>query len=551
MSRDEDFLLRQVHCESHVDSMVGRGHEPRFVNRSHTVAPMSTTGQKMRRRIAAGTSVVVLGLTALGIYLGAVPSRQLAPVASALGSTSAPATEPFRDELPVQVDDDDPDTASTVTEAAPSPPVEQDDAGSADDKPTDEPQPQAPALDVASTATKPEPQKSSVRIGYDQLTHKTVYIPFVASPLPKPRVRDRNGLVFIGRSDQIGQVKIQMQQLLKQMGWTANQVLMREATGGEWVSYVLNSAPGDTNTFDLSRQPHLAIAPEAITYVNRKGEKKSLALVSQKEILATMLQTGRAFLFSGPNCRVELLKEQIALRQNVVYWGLRADWVFPEDKLYRYNTADYWQVMKGDDWTLKPGVKASEAIADAFVGKFSYQIGCTSACRFIFAHGIFDFYRAVQPNTAAMTRLAQLLDNQRPFIDIAPTVDRNKVVVKEGRLMERSADVPWNHWVPGDWGWIRNDDDKSAEELGSEGCNIVYAGGGYFVNYYPERPPKTLDQAISRVFGWRSGLEESELELPADITEQLRQDPRSGGMLRDVRDFPRTFGAATPNQPGA
>ncbi|HQU45005.1 MAG TPA: hypothetical protein PK867_19470, partial [Pirellulales bacterium] len=159
-----------------------------------------------------------------------------------------------------------------------------------------------------------------------------------AAPLPataagRPQTRDDNGVVFAGQSDQIAKVKSQMAALLAQMAWTANQVLVRESPGGERIAYVLNSPPGDTNTFVLSRQPQLGIGPEMITYTSRLGQKKTLALVSQKEILATMLQAGRAFLFSGPNCLVEALKEQIALRQNVVYWGLRADWVFPEDKL--------------------------------------------------------------------------------------------------------------------------------------------------------------------------------------------------------------------------
>jgi hypothetical protein len=519
---------------------------------------MSTTGQKMQRRFAAGTGVCAFCLSAAVIYLGAVPSRQPPPATLAASkpvSTGAGARPiPPADESPADVSvvvrplrQAEPETSDPDATDA------DDAAGESADSSRANNSPSSPALAdrVAAAKEKPESSSSTVRIGVDQVSGTVVYIPFVASPAQRPRVRDENGVVFAGRSDQIGLVKTQMRQLLGQMGWNDNQVLVRETAGGERIVFTLNSAPGDTNTFALSQQHALGIAPEVIGYVDRRGQKKTLALVSQKEILAAMLQAGRTFSFSGANCRVELLKEQIALRQNVVYWGMRADWVFPEDKLYRYNTADYWRVMEGDDWTLKPGVKASEAIADAFVGKFSYQIGCTSACRFIFAHGILDFYRAVRPNPPVIARLSQLLDNQRPFVDIAPTVDRNRVVVKEGRLMERHTDVPWNNWVPGDWGWIRNDDHKSAEELGSEGCNIIYAGGGFFVNYYPERPPKTLDQSIKRVFGWRFGLEESELDLPADLMQQLREDPRSGGMLRDVRDYPRTFGGAAPVQPGA
>ncbi|HEV3339098.1 MAG TPA: hypothetical protein VG125_02040 [Pirellulales bacterium] len=523
---------------------------------------MSTTGQKMRRRFAASTGIFAFCLSGLAIYSGGVPSREH-PTAAADPATGQAVA---RANVPGGEQPDSPrDEAAPAPRASATPPPrlepETPDGHPAADGPREEalaesPAPlEAPVAATVNSKTNSNPNSKapapSVKIGVDQLTGTVVYIPFVASAAPRPRVRDENGVVFSGRSDQIALVKTHMRQLLAQMGWTANQVLVREFADGERIAFTLNSVPGDTNTFVLAQQRQLGIAPEVIGYVDRKGQKKTLALVSQKEILAAMLQAGRTFLFSGANCRVDLLKEQIALRQNVVYWGMRADWVFPEDKLYRYNTADYWQVMKGDEWTLKPGVKPSEAIADAFVGKFSYQIGCTSACRFIFAHGILDFYAAVRPNTAIIGKLAQVLDGQHPFIDIAPTVDRKRVVVKEGRLMERHTDVPWNHWVPGDWGWIRNDDNKSAEELGSEGCNIIYAGGGHFVNYYPERPPKTLDQAINRVFGWRFGLEESELDLPDDLMQQLRQDPRAGGMLRDVRDYPRTFGAAGPVQPGA
>jgi len=515
---------------------------------------MSTTGHKTRPRFQSKTGVIVVCLSALGLYFGVAPSREPKPAVTRIvaRATGGATTTPGHAPPSAAANDEDRPPVSTEVSSSPSAAEPDDDSPATDDS-ARQPPAVDPPLRVAavSAVAKPKHAAPTVRIGKDQLSGTIVYIPFVPSAAPRPRVLKENGLVFSGQSDQIGLVKAQMDQLLKQMGWTANQVLVRESVGGERISYTLNSAPGDTNTFVLSQRPQLGIGPEIISYVNRQGEKKTLALVSQKEILATMLQAGRAFLFSGPNCRVELLKEQIALRQNVVYWGMRADWVFPEDKLYRYNTADYWQVMKGDEWTLKPGVKASEAIADAFVGKFSYQIGCTSACRFIFTHGIFDFYQAVQANPSVTARLGQLLDSQRPFIDIAPKVDRNRIVVKGGRLMERHTDVPCDNWVPGDWGWIRNDDNKSAEELGSEGCNIIYAGGGYFVNYYPERPPKTLDQAIKRVYGWRFGLEESELELPADLMDQLRRDPRADGMLRDVRDFPRTMSAAPPAQPGA
>ena len=517
---------------------------------------MSTTDRNERRRFQLPNGVLLFAMLAIGLCIAFVATREKGPAARAALTSLASDERQARDDE-VSLPDDQPDApAQDATDAA----FENDrttpdsEIGDADSTEPPTPTTLPERARIALAAEHGDKVKPLTTAAVDRTSSIASKGPTVKTAVAvRPRVRDDSGVVFIGQSDQIALVKAQMRALLGQMGWTTDQVQVREPGTGERIAYMLNSAPGDTNTFVLSQRPQLGIASEVIRYTNRHGETKTLALVSQKEILATMLQAGRAFVFSGPNCLVERLKEQIALRQNIVYWGMRTDWVFPEDKTYRYNTADYWQVMKGDDWTLKPGIRISDAVADAFVGKFSYQIGCTSACRFIYVHGILNFYQQVRPNAAVLARLEQLLDNRRPYIDIAPKIDRQtRTVVKEGRLMERHSDVPWDNWVPGDWGWVKNPDDKSAEELGSEGCNIIYAGGGYFVNYYPERPPKTLDQGLKRVYGWRFGLEESELDLPADLMQQLRQDPRAGGMLRDVRDFPKSFGAGmTVTQPGA
>ncbi|HVX10531.1 MAG TPA: hypothetical protein VHC22_05085 [Pirellulales bacterium] len=521
---------------------------------------MNTTDRNKWRRLPPATGLFVLfGLVLVGACLGVVALRERGPAAHAAGVPSVAGA---------QGSDSD-----NVSSTAGSSDVVSEDGGAAAE---DLPEKHVAAGDEDSTSdgesTSVDSSDAAVAQPAEAIAEATQTAKSVverpSASASKPAVakttgaspaqtRDDQGVVFVGQSDQIALVKAQMRELLAQMGWTAGQVTVREPEVGERVAYALNGTPGDTNTFVLSQRPQLAISPEVIHYTSRQGQAKTLALVSQKEILATMFQAGRAFVFSGPNCTVDRLKEHIALRQNIVYWGLRADWVFPEDKVYRYNTGDYWQVMQGDDWTLKPGMRATQAVADAFVGKFSYQIGCTSACRFIYVHGILNFFQQVRPNVAVLARLEQILDRERPFVDIAPLVDRQtRAVLKEGRLMDRHSDVPADNWVPGDWGWIKNPDDKSSEELGSEGCNIIYAGGGFFVNYYPERPPKTLDQAIKRVYGWRFGLEESELDLADDLMHQLRQDPRAGGMLRDVRDFPKMFGPGpatgiAARQPGA
>lgn len=372
-----------------------------------------------------------------------------------------------------------------------------------------------------------------------------------AEPAPPPIDRQRSGILFRGRSEDVMRATKDMERLLAETGWTAGQVHLAASADGESLCYSLNSPADSTDTLAIAKRPELMLTRDVIRYQDRLGQVKELSLVSQKEILATMLVPGRLFEFNGANCSVEQLREQVAIRQNIVFWGSRADWVFPEDKIYRYNTADCWQPMNGDDWTLRAGMAANHAIADAFVGRFAYQIGCTSACRFIVAHGILDYFDRARPDAAVASRLAQMLDPLHPFLDIAPVADRAGAIVRAGRLLDRHFNVPWNHWVPGDWGWIKNTDDRSSEELGSEGCNIIYGGGGLFVNYYPERPPKTLAQAISRVYGWRFGLEEEELKLDEATFSLLRCDPRAGGMLRDVRDFPKFFRAPSAVQPGA
>ena len=349
------------------------------------------------------------------------------------------------------------------------------------------------------------------------------------------------GIVFSGPPLEIPRIKTAMQQLLIAMGWTANQVQVDESPKGDSVGYVLSVGSPDTGTFDLAKRPELGLAPETVQYIDRLGQMKAITMASKKEILATMLGRGRRFEFSGPNCSVEKLKEHIAIRQNVVYWGYRAGWIFPENRTYQYDTVEHWQPMLEDNWTLKPGVKPSKGVGDAFVGKSFYIIGCTSACRFIFAQGVFDYFQQVKPNPGVMARLEASLDRQHPFAGICPTKSSDGTAPTDGILLARHVNVPWNHWVPGDWGWIKNTDPKSSEEFGSEGSNIIYAGGGVFLNYYHNHQKKNLDQLLKRVYGWRFGLEESELDLDPTTMNLLRKDPRDGGMLRDVRDFPRLF----------
>ena len=305
--------------------------------------------------------------------------------------------------------------------------------------------------------------------------------------------------------------------------------------------YALNTDPYDTNTLDLSQRGECWLAPVPVSFQDRYGWHKTLQLVSNGEILAAMLQHGREFVFSDAHCSVDRLREHIAIRWNIVYWGSRAEWVYPPDQTARYNVFGPWVEVKGVGWTVRPHASASWAIADAFVSEFPYQMGCSAACRLIVAQGIFDYYRNERRDLGMLKLIEDSLEPGRPFDQMTPTVEGRTTVRVPGRLVDRQFDVPWNHWVPGDWGWIKNTDARSASELGDEGTNLIYAGGGKFVNYYTDHPPESLDDALKRVFDWRFAANEAKQELSTVEKSRLRRDPRYQGLLRDVRDVPKLF----------
>ena len=191
-------------------------------------------------------------------------------------------------------------------------------------------------------------------------------------------------------------------------------------------------------------------------------------------------------------------------------------------------------------WELQPGVTSTQAVADAFVGELNYEMGCTVACQLIMAQGILDFHKNVKKDEPTSNHL-NLITAESPLDSMEPrTASRNAITkVSEGTLLDRHFNVPHNNWVPGDWGWIMNPDHASSEVSGYEGANIVYIGRGLFVVYYDSDPDRTLDQALVRVYKWR----DASLRQPItpELVEQLRKDPRHGGLLRDVRDFPKNI----------
>lgn len=364
-----------------------------------------------------------------------------------------------------------------------------------------------------------------------------------------PRARKPvDGILFRGRREAVAQAKIEMRGWLTVLKCPPQIIQLIDTPAGDEAGFTLNTPPADTDTLTLAERLKWAMPVESVTFQDRHDAALSREVVSEAEVLAAMMQHGRTFLFSGDRCSVECLREHVAIRRNIVYWGSRAEWIFPDPFIPRFNT-DHWSALQDGEWTLKPGVSARRAIADAFESRPAYELGCKSACQFIMAHGVLDYFARLRPNAAMLARLESRVDPVHPLTEIEAKADKQGVIRRPGRLADRQFHVPWNNWVPGDWGWIKNTDDSSSNEVCAEGANVIYGGGGTFVNYYADGPLRTLDQSLKRVYGWRFGVENPDLAIPAALMQQLRGDPRDGGLLRDVRDVPPFFDALPKAMP--
>ncbi|MBM4302708.1 MAG: hypothetical protein FJ116_03565 [Deltaproteobacteria bacterium] len=357
--------------------------------------------------------------------------------------------------------------------------------------------------------------------------------------VPRPSVEhgsSLSGIQFNCSEAENKKLTESFKKLFEEYDWIAPWlVTTRLSKEGTQFNLRLHTASTDTSTIDLFNRPEFKIRSDQDKFTDRQGNQQNYEVASEKEIIASMLQNGRLFQFDKSYCRFEKFMEHVQIRKNIIRWGVRAMWKFPEDGSTKINPK-FWN----SDWTLKPNVKSSDAIADAFAGQFNYEIGCTKACQKIMAQGILDYFKHVKTDKNMSDHLDRITAPS-PLNNMEMTVkgSSRKDMVLEGTLVDRHFAVPADNWVPGDWGWIKNTDDKSAEENGYEGCNIVYIGRGKFVVYYESDPDRTLDEALVRVYRWRDNSKEKPID--ADLVKQIRKDPRDGGLLRDVRDFPKNF----------
>lgn len=395
-----------------------------------------------------------------------------------------------------------------------------------------------------------------------------VYFVLLASPNVLATV-PREGIRFECPRDKIRQLDSEMQfYLTQELGLSRKLYTVTPNGDGTELSFVLATPKTDTNSLNLSKRPEFDLTPEIANYRRYDGKVILKEIVSKAEIAAALMQHGDQYVLSGERCSVDALKEHIAVRQNIAKWGTIAlqRWYFPEEwiegKDGKTELISKYAVMNPKTWEessskVAPGVSVYEAVADAFVGSFPYEVGCLTAAKLIFVMGILDYYKNVAKDHAHFSALEERA-NRAPLseIDSIHEKERPYSLIARGKYLIRRFDIPADRWIPGDWGYLRNTDDASSDRPGYEGSNVSYLGQTYFNNYFGDRPnakhgshlfyPASgstfLEDHLLEVFHWRFGIMENWKNDPRRkfLTEEevanLLKDPRAGGLTRDVRD---------------
>lgn len=317
---------------------------------------------------------------------------------------------------------------------------------------------------------------------------------------------------------------------LRELDVDRDWIVQTESPDGT-LSFTLDRA--GTNTLNLPKDKTYRITPERLMLPDAKGKQRAVRTVSKREIL-------------------------LAQRQNIVAWAEELHWVWPD------GGDACWNPKKWRDGT--PTVPLDDALLDAFTQQAQYAIGCYTASKLTYAHGVLDYYARVlkDPAKAALVR-QRLLHDGDPLVGVEPPVtwDFEKEFdpatrQQPGKLLRLVRGVPPRHFVPGDWAYLLNTDPVTYEKTGYEGSNAIYLGRGRFDDYYDDHNHSyTFEEKLDEVYQWRNGVFSRSRDaalvrpLSADDYERLSRTPAQGGLLLDLRLEPYLFGfEVLPPLPG-
>jgi hypothetical protein len=235
---------------------------------------------------------------------------------------------------------------------------------------------------------------------------------------------------------------------------------------------------------------------KSASFFNYKGLSVYDGRNLESEILSTMISSKREFILSpggggispSENC-VAALKSHVAARVAIVKRAAQKNYGFGAGEDFKVNPA-FWTVnYETGRYGLQPGKTVEQAIADVFKNSSEYKVSCYFA---------------------------------------------TSITMNAGGSSIRDFKVDLADWVPGDWGYIKNDK-QDGKTAGLEGENIIFVGWvskgddkgfwGHFGDKNTYKPLVGEGSWQETVQGWNNGT--------API-ENWRERPRVG--LKDPKN---------------
>jgi hypothetical protein len=374
---------------------------------------------------------------------------------------------------------------------------------------------------------------------------------FICKPCFAAQPAADEGIRFSCQPGQIENIESGMDSYLTELGIGADLLVKKIVPASGVAVYTLNTPRADTSTLDLKSRAELHIEDETVLLPAKRGKFKPVQTVSKKEIMLALLQHGRLTEFKAGACNVQALQEHIGIRQNIVAWSEKLDWIFPNGRHAKWNSK-YW-----DHGTPKAAFPLHEAVNDVFLNPKKYSIGCYTATKLLVIQGMLDYYRRVGHNPEQQ----QLLEN-RLYLDNEPLAHiepgrmwdfekdfEPKELSRPGKLLRIQYGIAPQNFIPGDWVHLLNTDPVSYKAAGYEGSNPIYLGRNKFADYYNDNDHAyTYRQKVDEVYQWRNGVFSRSRDfakikpLTRRDLERLSLTPAQGGLLTDLRTYPYFFG---------
>jgi len=355
------------------------------------------------------------------------------------------------------------------------------------------------------------------------------------------------GLSFSCQSP--GQAAVALPQVtayLKSLGIGAE--LIRTHAKSDAFGVALREEYAGGSTLDIAASRVFNVAADLVPLLDPRGAEKLVPTVSKREIALALMHDGRKTKFSGEDCGVEQLKDDVGVRQTTVAWTQTVEFGWPEGGPASWNET-FWK--KG---TPLEGVNLHTALTDMVVNPYKYSIGCYTAAKMVLAAGAIDYYTRIKrsPEDARKIIEALMVDGD-PLVNLEPGVAwffeegfTSEDAAIPGKIMDVAHGVKPGNFVPGDWIYMLNPDEVSYQKTGYEGSNAIYLGMNKFSDYYNDHEHSfSYRQKLNEVYQWRHGVfsrtrdAEKVVPLTDSDYDQLSLSPEKGGLVIPNRIVPR------------